>query len=114
MTNLLHKNAIITKKPQAVLREDRVTMRFDEAEALYIGLPKEMRQIVLQAVGSLPHKVNPNDPPGRWPLRRSLKVASGKFATRARLEIAFESDGFRLAVESDGGFYAPRFVLGGV
>jgi len=51
---------------------------------------------------------------GRLPLRRLLEMASSKFAARARLEIAFESDGFRLAVESDGGFYASRFVLGGV
>ena len=28
----------------------------------YIGLLKEIRQIVLQAVGSLPHKLKPNDP----------------------------------------------------
>jgi hypothetical protein len=35
MTNvLLYRNAIIAKKPQAVLREDRVTMRYDDAEAV--------------------------------------------------------------------------------
>ena len=37
-------------------------MRFDEAEALFVSSVKQMRQIVLPAVDSLPHKINPNDP----------------------------------------------------
>ena len=37
-------------------------MRFDEAEALFVGCVKQMRQVVLPAVDSLPHKLNPNDP----------------------------------------------------
>ena len=62
LTNVMHRNAIVAKELQAVLREDRVTMRFDEAEALFVGCVKQMRQVVLQAVDSLPHKVNPTDP----------------------------------------------------
>jgi hypothetical protein len=62
LTNVLQRSATIAKELQAVLREDRITIRFEDAEALYIGLLKEMRQIVLQGVESLPARVNPIDP----------------------------------------------------
>lgn len=62
LTNVLQRSATIARELQAVLREDRITIRVDDAEALYIGLLKEMRQIVLQAVDALPQRLNPNDP----------------------------------------------------
>ena len=62
LTNVLQRSATIAKELQAVLREDRITIRVDDAETLYVGLLKEMRQIVLHAVDTLPQRVNPNDP----------------------------------------------------
>jgi hypothetical protein len=62
LTVVLARSATIAKELQAVLREDRITIRVDDAEALYIGLLKEMRQIVLQAVDALPQRLNPTDP----------------------------------------------------
>ena len=62
LTVVLARSAVIAKDLQAVLREDRITMRYHDAEAVYVGLLKEMRQIVLQAVDSLPQRLNPNDP----------------------------------------------------
>lgn len=113
LTNvLLYRNAIIAKKPQAVLREDRITMRYDDAEVV-LYRPAERNAADRPAGRGFSAAQGLPSRPDR-PLRRSLKVASGKFAARARLEIALESDGFRLGVESGGGFYAPRFVLGGV
>lgn len=62
LTNVLQRSATIAKELQGVLREDRITIRVDDAETLYVGLLKEMRQIVLQAVDALPQRLNPNDP----------------------------------------------------
>lgn len=62
LTNVLQRSATIAKELQAVLREDRITIRFDDAQGIYIGLLKEMRQIVLQGVESLPARANPTDP----------------------------------------------------
>jgi IS5 family transposase len=62
LTNVLARSAVIAKELQAVLREDGITVLFADAEALYIGLLKEMRQIVLQAVDALPQRLNPSDP----------------------------------------------------
>jgi hypothetical protein len=89
LTNLLHRNAIITKELQAVLREDRVTMRFDEAEVFFVGCVKQMRQIVLQAVDSLPHKVNPADPQlAREALHEWVRCASCTRALMAQAQKA--------------------------
>ena len=62
LTNVLQRSATIAKELQAVLREDRITIRFNDAETLYVGLLKEVRQIVLHGVESLPARVNPTDP----------------------------------------------------
>jgi hypothetical protein len=53
----------------------------------YIGLLKEMRQIVLQAVDSLPHKVYPADPQlAREALHEWVRCAS---CTRALMATAW-------------------------
>ena len=46
----------------------------------YIGLLKEMRQIVLQAVGSLPHKGQPERP--ARPLAAAEIIKSGVWQIR--------------------------------
>jgi hypothetical protein len=62
LTNVLARSAVIAKELQAVLREDGITIRFADAEALFRAILKEMRQVVMQATISLPQRLNPSDP----------------------------------------------------
>jgi len=62
LTNVLARSAVIAKELQAVLREDGITIRFADAESLFVAILKEMRQVVMQATISLPQRMNPSDP----------------------------------------------------
>lgn len=62
LTNVMRQNALTSRQLQEVLQADKVMMRRDEVEEVYIGNLREMRALLESAIDSLPAQLNPHDP----------------------------------------------------
>lgn len=62
LTNVMRANALTSRQLQEVLQADKVMMRRDEVEEVYIANLREMRALLESAIDSLPAQLNPHDP----------------------------------------------------
>lgn len=62
LLNIIARTAVTAKALQDLLERDRVTMRLEDVQEIYLGSLGEMRRLVEAAVESLPAFLNSNDP----------------------------------------------------